>query len=36
MPVDIGHLGFNDVPLMKALPTTFGEAFNDREPCDCA
>lgn len=31
MPVDIRHLTVNDVPLMKALLTTFGEAFHDRE-----
>ncbi len=29
MPVDIRHLGPNDVPLMEALLTTFGEAFNE-------
>lgn len=29
MPVDIRHLTPNDVSLMKALLTTFGEAFNE-------
>jgi aminoglycoside 3-N-acetyltransferase I len=31
MPVDVRHLTANDVPLMKALLATFGEAFHDRE-----
>lgn len=29
MSIDVRQLGPNDVPLMKALLTTFGEAFND-------
>lgn len=29
--IDIRHLTPNDVPLMKALLTTFGEAFNEQE-----
>ena len=29
--IDIRHLTPNDVPLMKALLTTFGEAFNERD-----
>src|SRR5262245_17795468 len=29
MPVDIRHLTSNDIPLMEALLTTFGEAFNE-------
>ena len=31
MSVDIHHLTSNDVPLMKALLTTFGNAFNEVE-----
>ena len=31
MSIDIHHLTSNDVPLMKALLTTFGEAFNEME-----
>lgn len=29
MPLDIRHLTPNDIPLLEALLTTFGEAFND-------
>jgi aminoglycoside 3-N-acetyltransferase I len=29
MSVEIRHLSPNDIPLMEALLTTFGEAFND-------
>lgn len=31
MPVDIRHLGADDLPLMDALLRCFGEAFNDVE-----
>ena len=31
MSIDIHHLTSTDVPLMKALLTTFGEAFNEVE-----
>lgn len=31
MPIEVRQLGPNDVPLMKALLTTFGEAFHDLE-----
>lgn len=31
MSLDINHLTSNDIPLMKALLTTFGEAFDDIE-----
>jgi aminoglycoside 3-N-acetyltransferase I len=29
MPVDVRQLGADDIPLLTALLTTFGEAFND-------
>lgn len=29
MSIDVRQLGSSDVPLMKALLTTFGDAFND-------
>lgn len=31
MSLDIHHLTSNDIPLMEALLTTFGEAFNEVE-----
>lgn len=31
MPIEVRQLGPHDVPLMKALLTTFGEAFHDLE-----
>ncbi|MEO1068584.1 MAG: AAC(3)-I family aminoglycoside N-acetyltransferase [Cyanobacteria bacterium J06638_6] len=31
MSVDIRHITSNDIPLMQALLTTFGEAFDDVE-----
>lgn len=31
MPIDIYHITSNDIPLMNALLTTFGEAFDDVE-----